>query len=59
MKQVDAKGLAVLIPALLGPIFFSEIAEVLNADGIRDHSKLGIIMKKHGLVPVMPKMQEA
>lgn len=59
LKQVDAKALAVLTPALLGPIFFKEVAEVLNAGGPPDHQKLGMIMKKHGLVPVVPKMQNA
>ncbi len=59
LKQADAKGLAVITPALLGPIFFKEVAEVLNAGGAPDHQKLGMIMKKHGLVPVVPKMQNA
>ena len=41
------------------PIFFKEVAEVLNAGGPPDHQKLGMIMKKHGLIPVVPKMRNA
>ncbi|HPG10122.1 MAG TPA: cupin domain-containing protein [Chitinophagaceae bacterium] len=55
LKQVDAKALAVITPALLGPIFFKEVAEILNAGGPPDLEKLGSVMTKHGLVPVIPK----
>jgi quercetin dioxygenase-like cupin family protein len=55
LKQVDAKGLSVITPALLGPIFFKEVGEIVNAGGPPDLEKLGMVMKKHGLVPVMPK----
>lgn len=54
-KQVDAKGLSIITPALLGPIFFKEVAEIVNAGGPPDLEKLGLVMTKHGLVPVMPK----
>jgi quercetin dioxygenase-like cupin family protein len=57
LKQVDAKGLAVITPGLLGPIFFKEVAEIVNAGGPPDLQKLRLIMTKHGLVPVVPKMQ--
>ena len=59
LKQIDAKGLAVITPALLGPVFFKEVAEIVNAGGPPDLQKLGLIMTKHGLVPVVPKMQNA
>ena len=59
LKQVDAKGLAVITPGLLGPIFFKEVAEMVNAGGPPDLQKLRLIMTKHGLVPVVPKMQNA
>lgn len=55
LKQADAKGLSVITPALLGPIFFKEVAEIVNAGGPPDLEKLGLVMTKHGLVPVMPK----
>lgn len=55
LKQVEAKGLTVITPALLGPIFFKEVAQIVNAGGPPDLQKLGLVMTKHGLVPVMPK----
>ena len=33
LKQEDAKALAVITPALLGPIYFKEVAEIVNAGG--------------------------
>jgi quercetin dioxygenase-like cupin family protein len=59
LKQVDAKALAVITPALLGSIFFKEVAEIVNAGGPPDIQKLKQVMTKHGLVPVAPKMQNA
>jgi quercetin dioxygenase-like cupin family protein len=59
LGQEEAKSLAVITPALLGPIFFKEMAEVINAGGPPDIEKLKSIMLKHGLVPAMPKMQPA
>jgi len=57
LKQEDAKALAVITPALLGPIYFKEVGEIINAGGPPDIEKLKSVMTKHGLVPVMPKMQ--
>ena len=57
LKQEDAKALAVITPALLGPIYFKEIAEVVNAGGPPDLEKLKMVMAKHGLVPAIPKMK--
>lgn len=59
LKQVDAKALAVITPALLGPIFFKEVAEILNAGGAPDPEKIKFVMAKHGLIPVIPRMQNA
>jgi quercetin dioxygenase-like cupin family protein len=59
LKQVNAKALAVITPALLGSIFFKEVAEIVNAGGPPDLQKLRLVMTKHGLVPVAPKMQNA
>ena len=58
-KQEDAKALAVITPALLGPIFFKEVAEIVNAGGPPDIAKLKSVMAKHGLIPVMPKLENA
>ncbi len=55
LKQIDAKGLSVITPALLGPIFFKEVAEIVNAGGPPDLAKLGLVMAKHGLIPVVRK----
>ena len=54
LKQVEAKALSVITPALLGPIFFKEVAEIVNGGGPPDLAKLGMVMTKHGLIPVLP-----
>ena len=59
LQQTDAKALAVITPAMLGPIFFKEMAGILNAGGPPDMEKIKLVMAKHGLIPVMPKMQKA
>ena len=53
LKQTNAKGLAVITPALLGPDFFKEAAAIVNAGGAPDVEKLKAVMAKHGLVPAM------
>lgn len=55
LQQEDAKALAVITPALLGPIYFKEVAQILNAGGPPDVEKLKLVMAKHGLVPVLSK----
>jgi quercetin dioxygenase-like cupin family protein len=57
LKQETAKALAVITPALLGPIYFKEVAEIVNAGGPPDLVKLKQVMAKHGLIPAMPKTQ--
>jgi quercetin dioxygenase-like cupin family protein len=54
LDDSDAKCLAVITPALLGPIYFKEVAEVLHVAGPPDVKKIGMIMVKHGLIPVRP-----
>ena len=54
LKQTNVKALAVITPALLGPNFFREAAAIVNASGPPDIKKLGAVMAKHGLTPVMP-----
>jgi quercetin dioxygenase-like cupin family protein len=53
LKQTDAKGLAIVTPALLGPAFFREAAAIVNAGGPPDVEKLKAVMVKHGLVPAL------
>lgn len=55
LRTENAKALAVITPALLGPNFFKECSEIVNAGGPPDIEKLKIVMNKHGLVPVLPK----
>jgi quercetin dioxygenase-like cupin family protein len=51
----NAKSLAVITPALLGPNFFKECAAIVNAGVPPDVEKLKKVMTSHGLVPVLPK----
>lgn len=55
LQQSEAKGLAVITPALLGPIFFKEVAEIVNAGGPPDLKKLGATLARHGLIAIVPK----
>ena len=59
LTQKDAKALTVITPALLGSIFFKEVAAILNAGGPPDLEKLKLVMAKHGLIPVIPKLKTA
>jgi quercetin dioxygenase-like cupin family protein len=54
-----AKALALITPALLGPIFFKEIGEIVNAGGPPDLEKLKSVMLKHGLIPAIPHSKNA
>ena len=54
LKQADAKALAVVTPALLGPDFFKETAAIVNAGGPPDLEKLKVVFARHGLVAIMP-----
>jgi hypothetical protein len=46
-----ARALCVLSPASIGPAYFREIAEVINAGGPPDMQRVLGIMRKHGLEP--------
>jgi quercetin dioxygenase-like cupin family protein len=49
----DAKALCAITPAAIGPQFFRESAEVINAaaGGPPDRAKMAEIMRRHGLTP--------
>jgi len=49
----DVKALCVITPAAIGPRYFRESAEVINAaaGGPPDRAKLAEIMLRHGLTP--------
>ena len=50
----DVKALCVITPAAIGPQYFRESAEVINAaaGGPPDRAKMAEIMIRHGLTPV-------
>jgi quercetin dioxygenase-like cupin family protein len=54
LKSTNAKALAVVTPALIGPEYFQEIAAILNAGGPPDVAKVKAVMAKHGLIPALP-----
>ncbi|HLJ46574.1 MAG TPA: cupin domain-containing protein [Bryobacteraceae bacterium] len=49
----DVKALCVITPAAIGPQYFREAAEVINAaaGGPPDRVKMAEIMRRHGLTP--------
>jgi quercetin dioxygenase-like cupin family protein len=57
--SAGAKALCVITPAAIGPQFFRESAEVLNAaaGGPPDRAKMVEIMRRHGLTPAPPPAQ--
>jgi quercetin dioxygenase-like cupin family protein len=52
----DVKALCVITPAAIGPQYFRESAEVINAaaGGPPDRAKMTAIMLRHGLTPAPP-----
>ncbi len=54
-RQENAKALAVVTPALIGPNFFQECADIVNAGGPPDIEKMKAVLLKYGLVPEIPK----
>ena len=53
-EREDARALSVITPGLLGPDYFREIGEVVNAAGPPDIQRVMEVMRRHGLRPVMP-----
>jgi len=55
----DVKALCVITPAAIGPQYFRESAEVINAaaGGPPDRTKMAEIMRRHGLTPAPPSAQ--
>jgi quercetin dioxygenase-like cupin family protein len=53
----DVRALCVITPAVLGPQYFRESAEVINAaaGGPPDRAKMAEIMRRHGLTPATPR----
>lgn len=57
--STDAMALCVITPAAIGPQFFRESAELINAaaSGPPDRAKMSEIMRRHGLTPAPPPGQ--
>lgn len=55
LGQQTAKALAVATPGLIGPGYFKDIAEIVNAGGPPDIERMKLVFKKHGLVPIINK----
>jgi quercetin dioxygenase-like cupin family protein len=55
----DAKVLCVITPAAIGPQYFRDSAEVINAaaGGPPDRAKMAEIMRRYGLTPATPPAQ--
>ena len=55
----EVKALCVITPAALGPQYFREAAEVINAaaGGPPNRAKMVDVMRRHGLTPVSPPTQ--
>jgi len=47
----DARQLSVITPGLLGPEYFREIAEVIDAGGPPNIERIAEVMRRHGLRP--------
>jgi quercetin dioxygenase-like cupin family protein len=50
----DARQLSAITPGLLGPEYFQEIAEVVNAGGPPNVERIMEVMRRHGLRPALP-----
>ncbi|MEI6312789.1 MAG: cupin domain-containing protein [Bacteroidota bacterium] len=48
-----AKVLSVITPALIGPEYFRELADIINAGGAPDIEKVKLVLNKYGLIPVI------
>lgn len=55
-SSMDARALCVITPAAIGPEFFRESAEVLNAakGGPPDIAMMVAVMRRHGITPAKP-----
>ncbi|HEX7880325.1 MAG TPA: cupin domain-containing protein [Candidatus Eisenbacteria bacterium] len=52
--DVASRMLSVITPGILGPTYFRDVADVLNAGGPPDVARIMEVMRKHGLKPVAP-----
>ncbi|MCL4852174.1 MAG: cupin domain-containing protein [Bryobacteraceae bacterium] len=54
----DAKALCVITPAAIGPQYFREAAEVIDAaaGGPPDRTRMAEVIRRHGLTPAPPSV---
>jgi quercetin dioxygenase-like cupin family protein len=52
----DVKQLAIISPAIMGPAYFREAAEVINAaaGGLPDRAKMTEVFRRHGMTVAVP-----
>jgi len=57
LSSEDAKQLAVITPAIMGPAYFREAAEVIPADdgGPPDPAKMAEVFRRHGMTIAEPE----
>lgn len=55
--STDAKAMCVISPGVLGPAYFRQAAEVINAaaGGPPDRARMTAVMHRHGLTPAPPR----
>ena len=51
----EARQLSVITPGILGPEYFREVAEVINASGPPNLDRIAAVMQRHGLRAVLPQ----
>jgi quercetin dioxygenase-like cupin family protein len=55
----DAKQLAVITPAIMGPVYFREAAELIGAaGGPPDREKMTEVFRRHGMTVAVPPSAE-
>jgi quercetin dioxygenase-like cupin family protein len=56
----DVKQLAVITPAIMGPLYFREAAEVIGAvgGGPPDRAKMIEVFRRHGMTVAVPKPEQ-
>jgi hypothetical protein len=52
----DGKQLVVITPAIMGPVYFREAAEIIGAahGGPDDHAKMTDVFRRHGMTVAEP-----
>ena len=59
LEVQHARELSVITPGLLGPDYFRQIGEVINAGGPPNVERIMEVMRRHGLRPALPATSSA